>query len=211
MFDLNDTRIKRKKVIFGEAQIDAQHGVLLAAVDFEWTCRRAILALSKKPTVELYEKYIGDYSAFQGLARAWDSEVVSVVEGAPSLPALLGDKVSWQCVKDAMQCRNAVVHGTENRVSDMECRWAVCILEDECDVVAQFAEGHNGKIFKPINRRRSKKAIEGLVRSLSMRQTPAGMSGVVQYVLFLPSVESKIGSFDDVEILTAEDVCGDMR
>ena len=160
MFDLNDTRIKRKKVIFGEAQIDAQHGVLLAAVDFEWTCRRAILALSKKPTVELYEKYIGDYSAFQGLARAWDSEVVSVVEGAPSLPALLGDKVSWQCVKDAMQCRNAVVHGTENRVSDMECRWAVCILEDACDVVAQFAEGHNGKIFKPINRRRSKKAIE---------------------------------------------------
>ena len=160
MFDLNDTRVKRRKVIFGEAQIDARHGVVLAAMDFEWTCRRAILALSKKPTVVLYEKFIGDYPAFKGLAKAWDSEVVPTVNGARPLPALLGDKVSWQCVDDAMQCRNAVVHGTENRVADKECRWAVCILEDACDVVAQFAEENNGKIFEPINRRRSKKAIE---------------------------------------------------
>lgn len=160
MFDLADKRIKRRRIILGEAQIDAQHGVVLAAMDFEWTCRRAILALSKKPTVELYERYIGDYSAFKGLANAWNAEVLPTVDGAPPLPALLGDKVSWQCVQDAMQCRNAVVHGTENRVADKECRWAVCILEDACDVVAQFAEEHNGKIFKPINRRRSKKAIE---------------------------------------------------
>ena len=160
MFDLNDTRGKRRRVILGEAQIDAQCGVVLAAMDFEWTCRRAILALSKKPTVELYEKYIGDYSGFKGLANAWNSEVLPAVDGVPPLPALLGDKVSWQCVQDAMQCRNAVVHGTENRVRDKECRWAVCILEDACDVVAQFAEEHNGKIFKPISRRRSKRAIE---------------------------------------------------
>ncbi|MBQ6011482.1 MAG: hypothetical protein IJL17_23325 [Kiritimatiellae bacterium] len=160
MFDLNDKRDKRRRVILGKAQIDARHGVLLAAMDFEWTCRRAILALSKKPTVVLYEKYIEDYSAFKGLEKAWSSEVVSAVNGAPPLSALLGDKVSWQCVKDAMQCRNAVVHGTENRVTDKECRWAVCILEDACDIVVQFAEEHNGKIFEPINRRRSKKAIE---------------------------------------------------
>ena len=59
MFDLSDKRGKRRRVILGEAQIDAQRGVVLAAMDFEWTCRRAILALSKTPTVELYEKYIG--------------------------------------------------------------------------------------------------------------------------------------------------------
>ena len=160
MFDLSDKRGRRRRVILGEAQIDAQRGVVLAAMDFGWTCRRAILALSKKPTVELYEKYIGDYSGFKGLANAWNTEVLPAVDGVPPLPALLGDKVSWQCVQDAMQCRNAVVHGTENRVSDKECRWAVCILEDACDVVAQFAEEHNGKIFKPISRRRSKRAIE---------------------------------------------------
>ena len=57
------------------------------------------------------------------------------------------------------------------------------------------------------------KAIKDLVKSLKTRKPPAGMSGAVQYVLFLPSVESKIGckGFGDVEILTAEDVCGDMR
>jgi len=159
MFDLADKRIKRRRIILGEAQIDAQHGVVLAAMDFEWTCRRAILALSKNPTVVIYEKYIEDYSAFKGIAKAWNSEVVPVVKGARPLPDLLGDKVPWKCVNDAMRCRNMVVHGTENRVTDKECRWSVCILEDACDVVAQFAEEHNGKIFEPINRRRSKKAI----------------------------------------------------
>ena len=50
------------------------------------------------------------------------------------------------------------------------------------------------------------------MQSLKMRKPPAGLSGSAQYVLFLPSVKSKSlyskKSFDDVEILTAEDVCG---
>lgn len=85
----------------------------------------------------------------------------------------------------------------------------------EWDVVSVSGDGKRALLgeVKWSGRPFSKKAIEGLVRSLKMRQPPAGMSGVVQYVLFLPSVESKIGckGFGDVEILTAEDVCVDMR
>ena len=57
----------------------------------------------------------------------------------------------------------------------------------------------------------SGKAIKELVQSLKMRKPPVGLSGTVQYVLFLSSIESKSlcsrKSFDGVEILTAEDVC----
>lgn len=160
MFDLKDKRGKRRRIILGEAQIDAQYGVVLAAMDFEWTCRRAVLALSHKPTVVIYEKFIENFSSLKGLEAAWDSEVVPVVKGACSLPDLLVNKVQWECVKDAMQCRNAVVHGTESRVSVKECRWAVCVLEDACDVIAAFVEGQGGSIFKLINRRRSRREIE---------------------------------------------------
>ena len=161
MFDLKDKRGKRRRIILGTAQIDAQYGVVLAAMDFEWTCRRAILALSHKLTVMIYEKFIEDYSSLKGLEKAWNSEVVPVVKDACSLPDLLvSKKVQWECVKDAMKCRNAVVHGTESRVSDKECRWAVWVLENACDVIAAFVEGQGGSIFKPINRRRSRKEIE---------------------------------------------------
>lgn len=51
MFDLKDKRGKHRIIIFGEGQIDPQYGVVLATMDLEWTCRRAILALSNKPTV----------------------------------------------------------------------------------------------------------------------------------------------------------------
>lgn len=58
MFDLSDKRGKRRRIIFGEAQIDAQKGVVMAAIDFEWTCRRAVLALSKNPAVNIYDKFL---------------------------------------------------------------------------------------------------------------------------------------------------------
>lgn len=58
----------------------------------------------------------------------------------------------------------------------------------------------------------SEKAVKELAQSLKMRKPPAGLSGSAQYVLFLPSVKAKSlcseKSFDGVEILTAEDVCG---
>ena len=159
MFDLNDTRVKRRKVIFGEAQIDAQHGVLLAAVDFEWTCRRAVLALSHTPTVVLYEKFTKDYSSFSGIEKAWKTEVMPVSKDICSLPDLLNKKTHWEWVIDAMKCRNAIIHGTESRVKDTECRWAVCVLEDACDEVAEFVRGKGKSIFKRIGRARTKKEL----------------------------------------------------
>lgn len=52
------------------------------------------------------------------------------------------------------------------------------------------------------------KEIRELVQHIKMRETPAGISGTVQYVLFLSSVDLKSihdKSIDGVEILTAGD------
>lgn len=156
MFDLSDKRPKRRKTIMGYAQMDAQHGVLLAAMDFEWTCRRAILALSETPTVILYDKFREkEYSAFGGLVEAWECEVRSAVNGAGSLPDVVNRKLPWCWVDDAMFCRNAIVHGTQSQVTGKECRWAVCVLEDACDVIAEYVEGCGKDIFKRISRPRT--------------------------------------------------------
>ena len=80
---------------------------------------------------------------------------------AISLRELVGGNVVWDMIRAAMQCRNMIIHGTESRVTDKECRWAVCILEDACDVVADFTEEYGDKsIFEPLNRRRPMKEIE---------------------------------------------------
>ena len=75
MFTLCNKRDKRRKTIAGYAEIDIQLGVLLAAVDFEWTCRRAILALSKNPTVTIRQKFSTDYRSFGGLKIGWEKQI----------------------------------------------------------------------------------------------------------------------------------------
>ena len=159
MFDLSDKRNKRRKTIFGYAHFDPGMGVVLAAMDFEWTCRRAILALSKTPTTILYEKYFKGYTTSKKLNEAWDSEVLPYLQPKCSLDEVVcKNGIILQQVLDAMQCRNVVVHGTESRVSAQECRWAVCLLEYACDNVATFVheQGDGKDIFKRISRARTK-------------------------------------------------------
>lgn len=159
MFDLSDKRNKRRKTILGYAHFDPGLGVVLAAMDFEWTCRKAIVALSGTPTVTLYERFFNRYTSLKKLAEAWDVEVMPNLEHKCSLnDAVCTNGITRKQVLDAMKCRNVVVHGTESRVFAQECRWAVCVLEDACDNVAAFVEAQGGgkTIFKRISRSRPK-------------------------------------------------------
>lgn len=158
MFDLSDNRNKRRKTILGYAHFDPGMGVVLAAMDFEWTCRRAIVALSGTPTVTLYERFFHRYTSLKKLQDAWKDEVLPQLKTKCSLEDVTCQNVmTWDQVTDAMKCRNVVVHGTESRVFAQECRWAVCVLEDACDNVATFVEAQCGGkgIFRRISRSRS--------------------------------------------------------
>lgn len=157
MFDLSDKRNKRRKTILGYAHFDPGMGVVLAAMDFEWTCRRAIVALSGTPTATLYERFFNRYTSLKKLTNAWRDEVLPHLKTQCSLDDVVcQNRVTLEQVKDAMQCRNVVVHGTESRTFAQECRWAVCVLENACDNVIAFvhAQGAGKDIFKRISRPR---------------------------------------------------------
>lgn len=159
MFDLSDKRNKRRKTILGYAHFDPGMGVVLAAMDFEWTCRRAIVALSETPTTILYERFFRRYTNSRMLRQAWNIEVLPHLKQKCSLiDVICQNGITEEEVRDAMQCRNVVVHGTESRTFAQECRWAVCLLEDACDNVASFVEAQGGgkTIFKRISRSRPK-------------------------------------------------------
>lgn len=159
MFDLSDKRNKRRKTILGYAHFDPSMGVVLAAMDFEWTCRKAIVALSGTPTVTLYERFFNGYISLKKLTEAWNVEVMPNLAHKCSLnDVVCTNGIKRKQVLDAMKCRNVVVHGTESRVFAQECRWAVCVLEDACDNVAAFVEAQGGgkTIFKRISRFRPK-------------------------------------------------------
>jgi len=166
MFDLSDNREKRRCVIAGYAEVDIQLGVILAAVDFEWTCRRAILALSKTPTVILREKFASDYAAFCGLCEGWKCEL----SDHPSLDDIFRTaRVSWSQISDAMDVRNAIVHGSGDQVNRRNGRFAIYILETACDVLSEYVIKNKKNILDRISRPRKKGiiAIETKVRKKS--------------------------------------------
>lgn len=157
MFNLSDGRNDRRRIIAGYADVDIQLGVLLAAVDFEWTCRRAILALSKNPTVTIRRKFNNDYASFEGISDGWSVEV-DTSNGLAS--HFEGRKVSWSQIREAMKIRNAIVHGSGDSIQIREGRFAVYVLETACDILNDYVRRSGYDLFKPINRRRTKKAIE---------------------------------------------------
>jgi hypothetical protein len=157
MFTLFDKRDKRRKTIAGYAEIDIQLGVLLAAVDFEWTCRRAILALSKNPTVTIRQKFSTDYRSFGGLKIGWENEV----DDKKSLDSVFsGTAISWSQIDDAMEIRNEIVHGSGDKTSLKEGRYAVYVLETACDILVEYVKVADKDLFKRISRSRSRKMIE---------------------------------------------------
>lgn len=154
MFTLFDKRDKRRKTIAGYAEIDIQLGVLLAAVDFEWTCRRAILALSKNPTVTIRQKFSTDYRSFGGLKIGWEKEV----DDKNSLDSIfVKTAISWDQIDDAMKIRNEIVHGSGDRTSLKEGRYAVYVLETACDILVEYVKNAGRDLFGRISRPRFKK------------------------------------------------------
>lgn len=157
MFDLSDDREKRRRVIAGYAEVDIRLGVILAAVDFEWTCRRTILALSKTPTVTLREKFTSDYASFSGLSKGWNAELASL---SSIEDVFRPTRISWSQIADAMDVRNAIVHGSGDQIDRREGRYAVYILETACDALSDFALSHKKDLFRRISRPRKKEIIE---------------------------------------------------
>jgi len=103
MFQVREKREDREKRIHSFLEQDAAIAVLLAAIHFEWSVKRAILKLSSTPTVELRKALVNVFR-LDSYKEAWRQHV-----NAPRLTSVI---TNWQDVKIAFKLRNQIVHGT---------------------------------------------------------------------------------------------------
>lgn len=107
MFLVADTLDSRQKKIRSFLPREPVIAVLLAAADFEWTVRRAVIALGSSSNRHIREKVLNKCSGADRYKKAWTSEVKK------RLSKGLDEVVpAWETlITDAYPMRHRVVHG----------------------------------------------------------------------------------------------------
>lgn len=160
MFRVHDGRKKRKSMVAKYAAKDPFVGVLIAAADFEWTCRRAILAMGQGSTMGIrYELF--DQQAFGiKLSKGWERQVKQKSKGVSKFEDIFSvwakenclSYVIWPDIEFAMMWRNKLIHGIANDISDVEGARCVNILECACDILVQYVADFGVDIYKYVGR-----------------------------------------------------------
>lgn len=154
MFLYTDPQIARHKRIRSFLANDPFVAVILAATDFEWTTRRAILALASLPTKEVNSRFESERRGGpSGLNNHWKNLVQPRLKDA--LPSIVPD---WEfLLKRAYHLRNNLVHGAEGKVTSAYAAKIVDSLLGGSSAVAKYAESHGERIFgKKIQRIKSR-------------------------------------------------------
>lgn len=163
MFLVSDGRTNRKRMIAKYAADDIAVGVVLAALDFEWTCRRCILALGSEPTMEMKKDFVDQKWFGKELKSAWEEKVRGRVSGM-TLPDVFNVwakenhpcYVAWQDIDHAFDLRNRLVHGAAGTVSVKDGRTCINVFEIANDILCEFVIKEGGlderSIFKRIVR-----------------------------------------------------------
>lgn len=122
MFLVKDSISERHRKI---RALDPFAGVILAAADFEWTVRRAILALGTQPTKAIRESLEKVSGGLGGYKDKWKKEVFQ--RTGKRLPEIIPE---WEFFKkEAYKLRNRLVHGVKGTVSEDFARERLeCIL-----------------------------------------------------------------------------------
>jgi hypothetical protein len=149
MFFVSDTQAKRHKMIRSFLKGDRHSiAVILAAVDFEWTVRRAILSLGSLPTTEIRAS-LESYRRFEDYKDFWNSHVKPRLN--VTLVQVVGD---WSNVRKAFDSRNRLVHGITGAIKrgDAENRTHAALNASQ-DLEA-FCEKNGGSVYQRIDRRK---------------------------------------------------------
>lgn len=143
MFIVNDSLEIRHGKIRRYAEEDATVGLILAAVDLEWTIRRAILALGKNSTKHIKAEVLskGRNSGLEHYKACWRDEVKPI--HSIGLPDLIDD---WQLLKNAFELRNRLVHGRGVAGEAFtKVRMETCLNASE--KLIKFAEEHRSPLY----------------------------------------------------------------
>jgi hypothetical protein len=108
MFWVNELRSdRRNKICSFFNDKDIAISVLLAAADFEWTCRRAIIALGSRPNADIRES-LKRCSGLDKYKEHWKNEVF------PGKGKRLTEIIDqWSEFKKAYNLRNVLIHGSK--------------------------------------------------------------------------------------------------
>lgn len=119
--------------------------VLLAAVDLEWTLRRALYVMGTTPIKELREQRI---SSLRKYARVWRKEVRE--SNARKLEDVVDD---WTALEKAYEMRHKIVHGSQGSTSVAYASARVDrILAASGDIVS-YCEACGYDVYARITRR----------------------------------------------------------
>jgi hypothetical protein len=108
MFFVNDSRDERNNKIRSLIDTDICIAVLVAAADFEWTCRRCILALGCSPTKHIRENVLKG-ATFTQYPRKWNIEVYP--RFSIHIDAILPHGFLFNKDNEAFELRNKIIHG----------------------------------------------------------------------------------------------------
>lgn len=128
--------------------------VILAAADFEWTVRRAILALGESPNADIRAGVLARCSGLDNYRDAWKVEVKPRFQRG--LPEVITD---WNGFKKAFGLRHRLVHGVAGTTGLQYAATRVeSVLQASADVAA-FAATNSIDLFArlPVRRRKAAK------------------------------------------------------
>ena len=106
--------------------------VILAAADFEWTIRRAILALGRSPNADIRSGVLARCSGLGRYRDAWRDEVTP--RFGKSLPEVIA---AWDSFNKAFELRHRLVHGVAGTTGLSYAKERVdTVLQASTDVAA---------------------------------------------------------------------------
>jgi hypothetical protein len=153
MFFVSDTQQRRHGAIRGFLREEtATIGLILAAVDFEWTVRRAILALGVSPTKEIKHKFSESRVAGpDGYKRLWKEEP-NRYTGRPITSVVKQWSKLVEKPNGAFALRNRIVHGIIGSSGlDYVNSRAEVFLEAAVDLEKE-ANAYNCSVYQVIRR-----------------------------------------------------------
>lgn len=158
MFFVSDSQAQRHDRIRSFLTDDsATIAVILAAIDFEWSVRRAILALGSSPTKHIREVvFTGFHGGYANYADAWKQEVAvwlkkSLAQAIPHWSRLSNKK------DGAIRLRGQIVHGAQVSVSADFARPRVEDWLTASTLLEALANEHKTSLYKRIVRRTPRK------------------------------------------------------
>ena len=211
MFLVSDGRDKRKQTIARHATDDLAVGVILAAIDFEWTCRRCILALGYEPTMQMKKELIDQKWFGRELKVAWQEKVqkgnLKSICGLPDVfdkwaKENCGCYVVWQDVMHAFDIRNKIVHGATGTVSVQDGRTCINVFEVACDALCEYVIKEGGldsrSIFKRIVRYKGPEDAVDVAKTSVKKQKERKFAGASSDEVLVEGVRVRVEKMDRI-------------